>query len=99
LEALRQHVRVSQECQPRLALVTVPTSAVPLLEALPFVAGVYDTPPPAEVLATLGEGELLFVRAWLTRRADPDHHGDDDRPGQGLPWDAPGYQPPDAATG
>ncbi|WP_045875130.1 hypothetical protein [Pseudofrankia sp. DC12] len=99
LEDLRQRVPVRQECAPRLALVESSASDVPRIEALPYVVGVYQAAPPAEVLATLGDLEVLFVHAWLARFDDAAHHGDDDRPGQGLPWDAPGYEPPDAATG
>ena len=42
------------------------------------------------VLDQLDDSARLFVDAW---RARP--HEKPDRPGQGLAWDAPGFQPPD----
>jgi hypothetical protein len=98
LDALRQLVPVTQDCPPRLALVALPASAAPGLEALPYVFGVYDAAPPADVLATLGDIEMIFVGAWLARLDTAAHQGDEHRRGQGLPWDAPGYEPPDAAA-
>jgi len=101
LEALRGVVPVSGDCPPRLALVPLPASAVPRIEALPYVVGAYGAAPPAGVLAALGDVERLFVTAWLERvdaasGQGDGGHGDDHRRGQGLPWDAPGYEPPDA---
>jgi len=101
LQALRGVVPVSGDCPPRLALVPLPASAVPRLEALPYVVGAYGAAPPADVLAALGDVERLFVTAWLERvdavsGQGDGGHGDEHRRGQGLPWDAPGYQPPDA---
>ncbi|MBL7489639.1 hypothetical protein I6A60_12065 [Frankia sp. AgB1.9] len=99
LEALGEVVPVHHEYAPRLVLVELPVADAPRIAALPYVVGVYEAAPPPEVLATLGDLELIFVRAWLSRLDHDAHHGDDDRTGQGLPWDAPGYEPPDAATG
>jgi hypothetical protein len=94
LDALRQVVPVSQDFPPRLALVPLPASAAHSVTVLPFVVGVYATAPPAEVLATLGDREQIFVGAWAERVAAAE--GDDPRRGPDLPWDAPGYEPPDA---
>ena len=47
--------------------------------------------PPPEVLAELDPNERLFVEGWLTNRST----AKTDRPGEGLPWDAPGMTPPD----
>jgi hypothetical protein len=96
LEALRQVAPVSQDCPPRLALVPLPASAAARLADLPFVVGVYATAPPAGILAILGDAEKIFVAAWMERVDQASHPGDDQRPGEGLPWDAPGYEPPDA---
>ena len=46
------------------------------------------------VLDELDPGARLFVDAWRTQpRAKPD------RPGDGLPWDAKGFEPPDPPSG
>lgn len=41
-------------------------------------------------LEELDEGARLFVAAWRERPADKP-----DRPGEGLAWDHPGFEPPD----
>src|SRR5262249_24239376 len=41
-------------------------------------------------LDELDEGARLYVRAWRERSLDKP-----DRPGEGLAWDHPGFQPPD----
>ena len=47
-----------------------------------------------QVLQELDDGARLFVEAWLTPPRDAK-----DRPGDGLPWDAPGFLPPDPPPG
>ena len=42
------------------------------------------------VLDELDEGAQLFVRAWRERPLSKP-----DRRGEGLSWDAPGFEPPD----
>jgi xanthine dehydrogenase molybdopterin-binding subunit B len=49
-----------------------------------------DRPRPPDV-AGLSEAETLFVDAWRSRLDRPAKV----RPGDGLPWDAPGFEPPD----
>jgi hypothetical protein len=44
----------------------------------------------ASVLADLDQAGRVFVAAWHTRTADKPG-----RTGEGLSWDAPGFQPPD----
>jgi hypothetical protein len=97
IEALSEIVPVAQAFPPRLALVDLSITAAVVVEILdqPYTVGVYDAAPPRDVLATLDEGEQLFVAAWLAR-VELARHGGVARPGEGLPWDAPGYKPPDA---
>ena len=38
----------------------------------------------------LTEAEQLFARAFLARSEGPE----EERPGEGLPWDSPGYEAP-----
>lgn len=44
----------------------------------------------AALQSPLSESERLFVEAWLLRRRPKEN-----RKGDGLPWDAPGFTPPD----
>jgi hypothetical protein len=43
-----------------------------------------------DALSELDEGAGLFVAGWRARAIDKP-----DRPGEGLPWDQPGFEPPD----
>jgi hypothetical protein len=95
LAVLASLVPVSQAYPPRLALVSLPLAAAgPLLAGQPYIVGVYQDAPPAAVLATLDVGERIFVDAWL-ERVEAARCGGRPRPGDGLSWDAPGYEPPD----
>lgn len=42
------------------------------------------------VVNELDDAARLFIRAWRERPAEKS-----DRPGEGLAWDHPGFQPPD----
>lgn len=77
---------VIQQLPPRLAIVASPASG----QQLPQVSGATWYREGAAIDERLSAEELLFVTAWRQRRRTKD------RPGEGLPWDAPGYQPPDA---
>ncbi|MGC5020794.1 hypothetical protein [Micromonospora sp. DT47] len=87
LEALRRVAQVTQVLPPRLALAAGDTSVnVPGTTA-------YADDVPDTVLDELSPAERMFVSAWRTRRAGKR------RPGEGLPWDAPGHLPPDLPPG
>ncbi|HET6949126.1 MAG TPA: hypothetical protein VFI47_02060 [Acidimicrobiales bacterium] len=88
VEALRAVGLVTQVLPPRLALVAPPPDWT---GPGPAVAGVawYEDDVPDEVVAGLSERERLFVAAWRSRAAGKV------RPGDHLPWDAPGRLPPD----
>lgn len=90
--------RVVSMYPPRVHVLEPPTSvsAADLL-ALPGVRAVLvggralQTFGDASVLTTLSAGERLFVQGWgAGQTAEPKA-----RPGEGLPWDAPGFEPPD----
>lgn len=74
---------------PRLAIVRVPVGPLPPVPD----AGCHRPPLPAEEVARLTAAERLFVAAWELRSSGL-HPGP--RVGEGLPWDAPGFEPPDA---
>ncbi|OHV41401.1 MULTISPECIES: hypothetical protein [Pseudofrankia] len=96
LEALRQLVPVTLDYPPRLALVPLPPRAAGRIAEQPYIVGVYTEAPPPAVLATLRPAERLFVDAWLLRVEDRVYRRKRHRHGEGLPWDAPGHEPPDA---
>lgn len=45
------------------------------------------------VVEELDDAARLFLTAWLERPVEKR-----DRPGEGLPWDAPGFEPPGPPT-
>ncbi|MFE9018084.1 hypothetical protein ACFYNL_05850 [Streptomyces sp. NPDC007808] len=91
LVALRALARVTQVMPPRLALVLVPPGSRTEASALPGTAWFEEDLPP-EVYSGLSPQERLFVDAWAARRMPKE------RPGDQLPWDAPGHIPPDSTS-
>lgn len=87
LEGLRRHAVVLQWLPPRVAIVLV-KAGVPFPQDVPGSRW-YPGDIPADVAAGLTPTERLFVDAWLSRREAKF------RPGEGLPWDAPGHEAPD----
>jgi hypothetical protein len=89
INELRAHATVTQLLPPGLALVALPAGPG---AATPDVPGAvwYEDDVPADVYNRLSAQERLFVDAWRLRRFAKE------RPGDHLPWDAPGYQPPDS---
>ncbi|CAL8973654.1 hypothetical protein RHODGE_RHODGE_00345 [Rhodoplanes serenus] len=94
LAALRSRFRVISALPPRLAVVDVDDgeaeSALVRLRATPGVETVLADPA-APIPGGLTGDELLFVDAWRQRPALRSKA----RPGEGLPWDAEGFEPPD----
>lgn len=87
LEELRRNAVVLQWLPPRIAIVLVPAD-VPVPQDQPGTRW-YLGDIPAEEAADFTPAERLFVEAWLSRRETKN------RPGEGLPWDAPGREAPD----
>jgi len=88
LAHLRSVADVTQVLAPRLALVRADEASTTRAEQIAGVLGVYDDTPP-ELPHDLTSSELLFISAWA-QRAEAKV-----RPGEGLSWDAPGFEPPD----
>ena len=61
------------------------------IAALPGVVAVSKGGVPPEILAGLDETEGLFVQAWSSRQGESKTQ----RRGEGLDWDADGFEPPD----
>jgi hypothetical protein len=91
LSDLQALATVTQVLPPRLALVALPPAGRASIE-VPGTAW-YEADVPAEVFDSLSDQERLFVDAWRSRRTAKQ------RPGNHLPWDTPGFEPPDWPTG
>jgi hypothetical protein len=87
IEKLRHYVTVTQTLPPTLALIRFPPGHGTTIPDTPGIRFFIDDVP-AEVADGLSAQEQYFVRAWQARRAPKE------RPGDQLPWDAPGYTPP-----
>jgi hypothetical protein len=79
---------VTQALEPRLLLIRADPKAAEAVARIAGVAGVHDGPP-AELPSDLTPAERTFVAAWAARGQPKT------RPGEGLPWDAPGHLAPD----
>jgi hypothetical protein len=92
LARLREKFSVTQVAPPRLAVVERPPDTLePELRDTPGVVAVAGPEVPDDFKQGLSPEEALFVAAWERRMQEPKS----DRPGDGLPWDAPGFSPPD----
>lgn len=82
---------VIQMLPPRLLLVRADADARNAILRVPGVVNVFDVAaPPVDVPLDLSLAERVFVDAWVARSAPKTRRGD------GLDWDAPGFEPPDA---
>ncbi|PWT86428.1 MAG: hypothetical protein C5B57_01105 [Blastocatellia bacterium] len=84
---------LTQRLPPRLAIVQGDRAALEAISKAPGVIGVYAADVPDSVLQQLNPSERIFAEAWILRR-EPKIA----RPGDGLPWDGDGFQPPDRPT-
>lgn len=91
LEMVRSRVMVTQTASLRLLVVSADGDPTSTLSGLRGVRGVYGDAVPREALASLTAEEALFAEAWSLRRGRPPK----ERPGDGLGWDAEGFEPPD----
>lgn len=88
LARMPHEVDVVHLLPPRAAIVRAPTGRVPEVTG----ARCHRPPLPEEERAGLTAAERVFVAAWELRSSGL-HPGP--RVGEGLPWDAPGFEPPD----
>jgi hypothetical protein len=86
---LRTLYRLTSMAPPRIAIVAAGED-VDALRQRPDVEAVLTTTTNATP-DSLSEAELLFVNGWRARHQS----GGKSRTGDGLAWDAPGFQPPD----
>ena len=95
LDDLIDGLRVLQRVSPRVAVLAGKPAAIRQLTSRPGVE-VVEGEAPSELVNSLEPGEAIFVRAWTQEH---DHskgiNRQEERVGEGLSWDAPGYQAPD----
>ena len=87
LAQLRAVANVTQVFPPRLALVQAGPHAGTRIARIQGVLHVLDDPA-RKLPADLTPAERIFAAAWQARQQPKT------RPGEGLPWDAPGFEPP-----
>jgi hypothetical protein len=93
LRHLANGLRITQRVSPRVALVTGPEAGIRKLAATSGIE-IVDRNLSVDALERLDQTEALFAKAWRQRTAD----AAEVRRGDGLAWDAPGYEPPDPLT-
>lgn len=89
-EEVRREQRVTQALSDRVFAIEEPDAErLAELEALPGVSLYREGSTPARIPTGLSDAERVWVDAW-GQRGEPK-----ERPGEGLSWDAPGFEPPD----
>jgi hypothetical protein len=90
LDRLIEHWPIAQVLPPRIAVVRLSPEAIRMRGGESPEVRVLEHPEEAAAIdPPLGDGERLFVDAWFHSRQPKAR-----RPGDGLPWDAPGFEPP-----
>lgn len=89
LEAVPPELHVVQRGSRRLALLRGTRSALDAFIKEARLSPVIEVSP--ELLEQLVPGERLFIEAWAQNLRQPTRQ----RRGDGLAWDAPGFEPPD----
>ena len=89
IDRVADQVRIVHSASPRLHVVSMQPSRAESLKALPGVIELTTGTFSPEVMEQLDSQERFFLEAF-TSRTDSKQ-----RKGEGLPWDAPGFEPPD----
>lgn len=90
LTQILSNCRVVAKLPPRLVVVEANDAEMEVLRGAPAISAVLTAVSELPKLE-LNEGEKLFVEAWHKRQRTEKKN----RVGEGLPWDAEGFQPPD----
>jgi hypothetical protein len=88
LDSLRERYRVTQSISKRVFVVRGQPD--PGWSAPEGVRTFSTADIPEQILNSLDKQEAMFVAAWRLRLQAPAKQ----RPGEGLDWDAPGFEPP-----
>jgi len=89
LSEVARMVSVPQHLPPRLAVAEGTPEQLASLQGMANVTAILEPPVPESVLQQLNSTERLFAEAWTESRRPKK-----ERPGDGLPWDAEGFEPP-----
>jgi hypothetical protein len=87
-DAMPSNAVVVQRFPPRLAIVSADETGIDSLRQNASVNAVFSGEVPAETLERFDQVARLFAAGWNERRRPKE------RRGEGLPWDAPGYEAP-----
>jgi hypothetical protein len=91
LSHVAEMARVTQRLPPRLAIVEGDPDRLAAIHGIPGIIAMFEGRVTETMLQQLNPTERLFAEAWTeSRRPKPD------RVGEGLSWDAEGFEPPDA---
>jgi hypothetical protein len=88
-EAVPPQAKVLQRLPPRLAIVTADEEGIRAMERTPAITAVFARDVPPEKLEQFDQVTRAFAAGWNER------HRPKERPGEGLSWDSPGFEPPD----
>jgi len=89
LSRVAELVRVTQILPPRLAIVEGDPDRLTAIQSIPGIISIFEGRVPETTLLQLDPTERLFAEAWAESRRSKS-----DRVGDGLPWDAEGFEPP-----
>jgi hypothetical protein len=90
LAEIQKRYRVLSVLPPRLVVVELDDTEMQAVRRLPSTQAIIARPTEA-IPSLLEPNEQLFVEAWQQRQLFQNKQ----RPGEGQPWDAEGFQPPD----
>ena len=90
-ERISAAYKVQQVVSHRVLVVEGNSGELAELKQIPGVSVIASGDAAPGVTEKLDEGESLFVTAWISRMKE----GPKNRSGDGLNWDAPGFEPPD----
>lgn len=92
LQGLHDQYHVLQVFSPTMVLMLVDEDDIPVVKELEGVSVVHDSEIPEEEFPDWKEEESLFGQAWNLRQQSFDKS----RKGDGLEWNAEGFEAPDA---
>jgi hypothetical protein len=88
-DAVPPEAHILQRLPPRLAIVTADEQGIRAMERTPAISAVFAGDVPPEKLEQFDQATRTFAAGWNERRRPKQ------RPGEGLSWDSPGFEPPD----
>jgi hypothetical protein len=89
VEVLDGQATVIHSASSRMHIIRTSSATRAQLAVLPGVVCITDTELPPEYAQRLNSQESIFAEAFAVRETSKERLGD------GLPWDSPGFEPPD----